>query len=89
MSKWHPRDEFAKLKQLWLQCDELNGKAVPRPDGKNSHVVFNGHLMARAPDGTLSHMQSPVVKGTPQRKAGSTARLQTECVFLKPTYAAR
>ena len=79
-SKWLPRDEFTKLKQLRLHCDELNGKAAAMPDGKKSYVAFNGHLMARAPDGILSHMQSPVVKGIPQGKACSTARLQAECV---------
>ena len=80
VSKWLPRDEFAKLKQLWLHCDDLNGKAAARPDGKKSYVVFNGNLMARALDGTLSQMQSPVIKGTPQGKARSTSRLQTKCV---------
>ena len=55
MSKLLPRDEFVKLKQQWLHCDELNGKAAAKPGGKKSYVVFNGHLMARAFDETLNH----------------------------------
>ncbi len=56
ITKWLPREEFVKLKQLWQKCDALNSKEADLPDGRKPFVVVSGRLMMRSADGKLKSM---------------------------------
>ena len=56
IATWLPRNEFNKLKHLWLQSDILNSKEPALLNGTRLYVVINGRLMTCSADGKLNNV---------------------------------
>ena len=81
--QWLSQVDMNKLKQLRLQCNDLNTKATTLPSGKKLFVVISGRLMKHDAAGKLSLVkqeskgnatQQPAAQNNPsQGKAAPTS----------------